>query len=247
MTVTSGFFDSLNGDRKYNAGQISSLFKGVFADGVFLHIGTSFIVTIGSGMEVIVGKGRGWFNNTWIDNDALLPLSVDPAEAVLSRIDTVVLDIDASVGARTNTIKVLKGTPGSVPVAPSLREDINGIQIAICNILIPPNVTQIEATKLTNLVGTDWCPYISGLFESLTLDGITAILQAEFNAWKVIFEDDTADWFATVQGLLTGDPAVQLAIQMDALQTQVDNLSLSTSGTAAPSGGSDGDLYFRYI
>ena len=44
MSVTSGFFDSINGDRKYNAEQMSSIFDGIVTDGVFQNIGEAFRV-----------------------------------------------------------------------------------------------------------------------------------------------------------------------------------------------------------
>ena len=42
MSVSSGFFNSLNGDRKYNAAQMSAIFDGLIIDGVFASIGTAF-------------------------------------------------------------------------------------------------------------------------------------------------------------------------------------------------------------
>lgn len=39
MAVTYGFFNSVNGDRKYNADQMSSYFDGLVTDGVYEKIG----------------------------------------------------------------------------------------------------------------------------------------------------------------------------------------------------------------
>lgn len=35
MAFTFGFYNSLNGDRKYNAEQVSSIFDGLISDGVY--------------------------------------------------------------------------------------------------------------------------------------------------------------------------------------------------------------------
>ena len=40
MSVTYGFYNSLNGDRKYDSAQISSIFDGLIVDGIFASIGT---------------------------------------------------------------------------------------------------------------------------------------------------------------------------------------------------------------
>ena len=39
MTVSYGFYNSLNGDRKYNARHMSMIFDGIIRDGVFMSIG----------------------------------------------------------------------------------------------------------------------------------------------------------------------------------------------------------------
>lgn len=42
MAFTYGFFNSLNGDRKYTAEQLSSIFDGLITDGVFDSIGAQY-------------------------------------------------------------------------------------------------------------------------------------------------------------------------------------------------------------
>ena len=39
MSVTYGFYNSINGDRKYNALEMSSIFDGIIVDGVYMSIG----------------------------------------------------------------------------------------------------------------------------------------------------------------------------------------------------------------
>ena len=94
MSVTYGFYNSLNGDRKYNAEQISSIFDGLIVDGVFASIGTAFAVEAAGGLTVNVGIGRAWFNHTWTLNDSILPLTAPESEVLLDRIDAVVLEVN---------------------------------------------------------------------------------------------------------------------------------------------------------
>ena len=58
MAFTYGFFNSLNGDRKYTAEQLSSIFDGLITDGVFDSIGDILATVPGSGMQVIVKSGK---------------------------------------------------------------------------------------------------------------------------------------------------------------------------------------------
>ena len=72
MSVSSGFFNSLNGDRKYNAAQMSAIFDGLIIDGVFASIGTAVAVKAAGGLTVNVGIGKSWFDHTWTVNDLSL-------------------------------------------------------------------------------------------------------------------------------------------------------------------------------
>ena len=91
MAVTSGFFNSSNHDRVYNTIQMGQIFDGIINDGVLPNFQDHLVVKSGSGMQVIVGSGRAWFNHTWTYNSTDLPLTIDSASATQDRIDAVVL------------------------------------------------------------------------------------------------------------------------------------------------------------
>ena len=108
MAITYGFYNSMNGDRKYDAIQMSSIFDGVIRDGVFQSIGGYLATKPGTGMQVIVSPGKAWFDHTWTVNDADLPLEIAQSDLTLSRYDAVILETDATKSVRENSIKVLK-------------------------------------------------------------------------------------------------------------------------------------------
>lgn len=185
MSLTYGFYNSINSDRKYNAQQLSSIFDGVINDGVFMSIGTSLIVTQGSGMNVNVGIGRAWFNKTWTDNDSILPLPIDQAEVILYRIDTVVIETNATDDVRANSIKIIKGIPSSfVDLKPPVlihSELVN--QYPLAHICIAPGVTEITQDVILNTVGTSECPFITGILETINTDELIQQWESQFNAW----------------------------------------------------------------
>ena len=120
MAFTCGFFNSENGDRKYNAEQMSAIFDGIIADGVFTTIGDHMAVTAGTGMQVLVGTGKAWFDHTWNVNDAAYPLTIAASDVTLSRIDAIVLETNHSDSVRLNKLRVVQGTVASSPVKPTL-------------------------------------------------------------------------------------------------------------------------------
>ena len=159
MTLTYGFYNSSAGDRKYDAVQMSSIFDGIIHDGIYSSIGNSFAVTHQSGRNITVGTGRAWFDHTWSFNDAAIPLSITAAEAVLNRYDAVVLEI--GVNLRTNSVKVITGTPASSPVRPAMVKDANTKQYPLAYIYVKANTANLSPADITNMVGSSETPFPS--------------------------------------------------------------------------------------
>jgi hypothetical protein len=203
MTVSSGFFNALNNDRTYDAIQMSSIFDGVVADGVFSTVGSALLVGISTGMNVSVGSGRAWFNHVWVYNDGPLVVAISTSEIVLNRIDIVCLEVDSSDGVRAASIKVIKGTPGTVPVAPTLTNTTYVHQYPLAHIYVAANVTTITAPNITNKIGTVSCPFAIGAVQNVSTDDLLAQWNAEFDVW-----------FEAMKGQLTGDAAANLQLQV---------------------------------
>lgn len=194
MSVTYGFYNSKNGDRRYDAIQMSSIFDGIILDGVFQHIGTAMMVEESEGMVVNVGIGKAWFNHTWTLNDAPLPLTVPLSELILNRIDAVVLDIYSNESVRENSIKIVKGVPASNPKNPTLLSMNGHWQYPLAYIRVDAGVTAIRQANITNCVGTSACPFITAPLEMMSIDALVAQWGDQ---WKVFYEAQTSDMAST--------------------------------------------------
>ena len=196
MTITYGFYNSVSGDRKYDAKQISSIFDGIINDGVFMAIGDNLVVTAATGMNINVGSGRAWFNHTWTNNDAPILISVPESDLILNRIDSVVLEINNTNEVRANSIKILKGTPGSSPVAPVPIVSELVSQYKLCDIYVGAGVSEIIQANITNNIGTSECPFITGILETVNVDSLLAQWGDQFNVWFAelgnILDENTA-------------------------------------------------------
>lgn len=181
MALSSGFYNSVNHDRKYDADDISRLFDGLIKDGVFASIGTCFMVKEGSGLTVNVGIGRAWFNHTWTYNDAILPVTAPQSDLLLGRIDTLVLEVNAEDATRANTIKFISGTAASKPTKPVLTNTEKVHQYPLCHITRTPNNDSIIQADIENTVGTDACPFVSGVLETITIDEILPQWRSELD------------------------------------------------------------------
>ena len=183
-SLTCGFYNndpSYEHPRRYDAVQMSKIFDGVINDGIFKTIGTCFVVRPGSGNTVNVGVGKAWFNHTWTENEAVLPVTCENAELLLDRIDAVVIDIDASPAVADNVITVVKGTPASSPVKPTLIDENGRHQHALCYIYRKAESTEITDADITNVVGTDETPFITGILETTSREDWFAQWRAELD------------------------------------------------------------------
>lgn len=122
MALTFGFYNSIDGDRTYDAIQVGQIFDGIITDGIYATYLKAMVVKASdNASEVIVQPGRSWFNHTWTYVDADYPVTAPAPEVILDRVDALVLDINAEYSNRENSILWVQGTPASVnPERPTL-------------------------------------------------------------------------------------------------------------------------------
>ena len=187
MTISSGFFNSHNHDRLYDAEQLSSIFDGVIIDGVYENYGDAFMITANpeANSSVLVGTGRAWFDHTWTLNDSTYALQLDPPNEMLGRIDAIVIDVDHRDDVRKNSIIYVKGSESTSNIPPSLVNEELHHQYPIAYITRPAGPdSPISQSQIDYQVGTTGdCPIVTGILESQNLENIWQQLNAEFDEW----------------------------------------------------------------
>lgn len=187
MTISSGFFNSHNHDRLYDAEQLSSIFDGVIIDGVYENYGDAFMITANpeANSSVLVGTGRAWFDHTWTLNDSTYALQLDPPNEMLGRIDAIVIDVDHRDDVRKNSIIYIKGSESTPDIPPALVNEELHHQYPIAYITRPAGPdSPISQSQIDYQVGTTGeCPIVTGILESQNLENIWQQLNAEFDEW----------------------------------------------------------------
>ena len=221
MTIKSGFFNSLNHDRVYDADDINAIFDGIITDGVFGNIGSKFTVTPGGGMSVNVGTGKARFHQIFVENDANLVLQISQSDVLLNRIDIVAIRVDKTVNGRLGNIVILKGLPSQNPVAPALSNDNQIWEMPIAYINIKANANVINSSDIQYLVGRNSTPLITAPMQTINLESYISYLEKQF-----------AEWFSFIKGKLSTDAAGNLQNQINTLKPRVDtvNNALTFSG-----------------
>ena len=228
MALTYGFYNSRNGDRKYNAMTMSAIFDGIINDGVFQSIGTCFKPVPSTGLSVNVGIGRAWFDHTWTYNDSPMNLTFTQSDMINARIDAIVLEVNAEDSVRANSLKVIIGTPAASPQKPKLINTATVNQYPIAYVTIPANATSIIDDNIEYVVGQSPCPFVTAILETVDVADLITQWKSQFQTWMNEEKADFDAWYDTIKGILGEDEAGNL---LNLIQQNTEAIETNTPVT----------------
>ena len=222
MAETSGFFQSVNGDRKYGSAFLAAREAALVTNGIHNN---ELNVTPGGGMDLILAYGRAWINGYFYLNDLAKTLTVATADGSLPRVDSVV--IRWSLDERTMTARVITGAPSAAPAAPAVVRNSSTYDLKLCEIRIPAGTTELTLDMITDTrLDGEVCGIVSGTLGDIDFAEYYKYMQAQFD----VFMD-------SLEGVLGEDTAGNLLLQINEVKDDVDaletvhTLAHSKSGT----------------
>ena len=249
MAEQSGFFDAhlVNGeyDRIYLAEHFAKYFASFIGNGIFGGKSNELMVrereTPNMGVKVL--SGQAWIDGYWYENDGEHPLTIDVADGVLHRIDSIVVRWNHS--ERNIRLAVKKGTAATNPVAPTVQRNDDFYELKLADISVRAGTTTITQANITDKrLNTDVCGLVIGVVQQLDPDEFGIQLEtyisefiAEHDAWKNATQSDIEQWAAEFKTSYTNwftqfkadcNAAVNALIAEN--QTRIDNL-ISTGQT----------------
>ena len=200
MALTSGFYNSLNGDRRYNSEQISSMFEGLLSDGVFESVDNAFIVTPSSGLTLSIGSGRAWVKNKWAKNDANITITLNPAHVTLNRYTAIVLRNDFTT--RDITLEMIDGANASSPTKPSIVRNASMYDLCLAYVYVGAGATTITLANITDMRPDNMvCGWVTGLIQQVDTSQLFLQYQTAYEeffeqleSWKDTQETDFGSW-----------------------------------------------------
>lgn len=198
--IECGFFNSVNKDRLYTADMMTRPYELLISNGVFAtpegKPSSQLQVVANDGMSIMVKPGRGIFKDKWLINDSELPLTISTAEVTLTRIDSIIVKIDASESVRAGTIEIKKGTPASSPKAPVMERSEDVHEYRLADIHVAPQATEITQMNITDQRGSADCPWITSLIQQVDTSTLLAQWQYAYNTFYAESTQSFDDWFA---------------------------------------------------
>lgn len=215
--LKAGFFNSVDGDRKYSADDLSSFFVKLISDGVFPNPSDNLKVVAKSGLTVTVKEGFGFIKAKYAENTSDYDLTLDAADTDNPRIDRIVLRL--STTNRNITLNVLKGTPAASPEAPDLTRTSTVYELCLASIAVAANATAIATADITDTRGnSSLCGYVYGLIQQIDTTDL-------FNQYNDAF----STWFENLQTTLTYNARVQRLTYNETLSTSSSQVHFTIS------------------
>ena len=215
MAEQSGFFDAHLVDGEYDRVYLSEHFARYFAsfigNGIFGGKSNELQVlekeTASMGVRVL--SGQAWIDGYWYENTDELPLTIDIADGVLHRIDSIVVRWNHS--ERTIRLAVRKGALASSPVAPTVQRDNDYYELKLADVYVKAGTTRITQANITDKrYNTDVCGLVIGVVQQLDPDEFGIQLDAyiqefivEHDAWKSATQTDVDQWVSNFKTTAT--------------------------------------------
>lgn len=181
---TYGFFNSVNGDRVYNAQQMSSIFEGLITDGVYASVGNKLAVQPNNGMTIQIADGRGWFNKHWVNNDTAYLMTLEASDVTLSRYAAICIRVDDTDSVRSAEPYVKYGEYATTPVKPTMTRSNTVNEYCLAYVYIGAGATVITAANIEDTRANEsLCGWVTGLIEQLNSATLFSQFTAIFNEW----------------------------------------------------------------
>lgn len=186
-----GFHNSVNGDRVYNADQMSGIFDGLLTPGVYESVGDKLAVQPNSGMVIQIATGRGWFNSRWVNNTSPYLITLEASDVTLNRYAAICVRGDNSSGVRSTAPYVKYSEFATTPVKPTMERTDDVKEYCLAYVYIKARATAITAADIEDTrQDTNLCGWVTGLIDQITPDTLYTQFTAQFNEWFSGIQDD---------------------------------------------------------
>jgi hypothetical protein len=224
MAVKSGFFNSVNGDRRYDATFFAEYFSSFIENGVFPDLESSLQVVENENMFIRILPGKGWINGYYVNNDDDYLLQHPNSDGTLDRIDRLVMRINYL--ERTIEFAIKQGKYASSPIAPGLQRDLDFYELALADVYIRAGATSIIQDNITDLRDN---PFFCG-WATAKVVGWDRIKEEIYN-W---FEEVQSASYATTEEVRTADNDIKrevanLNLHLDASNRVTNGVTFGTN------------------
>lgn len=237
MAQKSSFFNSVGGDRKYNASDYANYFKSFIGNGIYPVPSSNLFVGEDANMDLLISEGKAWINGYYYENTSPLSITIDISDGVLKRIDLIVLKLDHI--NREIVVSVKKGIPSAVPVAPTLERSADAYELGLASVSITNGAIEITQANITDLrFDNSFCGIVKGVVDQVDASSLFAQYDQIFN-----------DWFQGLEDLFDENIAANMLNLINQNETKIETMEtqmITHIDGQMPHHFTDGGVTYRY-
>ena len=221
------------------------------------------VFTADNGMNIVVSKGDAIIGDKWFENPSELTITIVENSDVLTRIDSIIAQIDKTQAGRAGNIVYRQGSASSNPVHPEINTEDDIFEIRLADIRISPSCTKVTQDLITDCRGSEECPWITSLIYQVDTSTLYAQWQA---AYKKYYDDQEAEhdeyfnefkstmasffgqeeaafetWFNQMKDQLSEDAAGNLQLEIDNIKSILNKTNEDLEDAISPITTEDGN------
>jgi len=197
MSEHALFYNSVEGDRVYNADDMEEWLRPFFVTGVF---NGQLEVTANDDMSVTVAPGYVNINGKVKRFPSNITLDLETASGTLNRIDSVMVRRDDT--ERDIDIIVVKGGYAEHPTAPEVVRSGGRYDLKLCDIYVAAGSIGIGQQDITDTrADSSLCGWVVATVTEINFDQITAQFNAYFARYQAMITSQYAVYLAYIENL----------------------------------------------
>lgn len=232
MSIKYGFFDSVDGDRKYTAEDIGRYLHGLVSSGVYADTAESMQVLAGTQMQLRVAPGRAMLDGYYMEITGEETVTLSPS-GNKPRTDAVVIRLDKT--RRLCEIAVLEGTPTNPSMTmrplPTRTETVK--EYILAYVYVEALAGGIHQGNIYDQrANNDVCGWVTGLIDQVDTSTLYRQWEAAYAAAYQQFTEQTTAYLAEKQAAFDAfmdDLTERLNVQTY-IKQYVTNYMITTAG-----------------
>lgn len=213
--IKTGFFNSVNGDRTYNADDMSQYYSGLIHDGVLNGYENGLMVAEAEGMAVTVKTGKAYMEGKYFEiSGESQAVNINQSDTITNRYTAILIQKD-DIGRQCTLITRDGEGASGTPKYPEIKEN----EMCLAMIYVKKLAETITQADIIDMRGSEYCGWVTGVVEFLDTSTL-------FAQWTKVFET----WYSNIQKEMEMEHRADIKIQADTKEVTIPETANYTAG-----------------
>ena len=217
--IISSFFNSVEGDKVYNADDLAKRFRMFFTNGVFLNRSNAMQVVSNEGLSVNISIGACNIDGYTAEVTSAENILLSDPDSTYPRMDAICLCLDTE--AREIRAEVITGTPSAIPSAPYIVETDTKKYLCLAYVTVGQQVQSIYQADISDKrLDTALCGIVTQAVQTIDTSSFYNQMESSLVNFLNTSERTFSTWFASIKSQLENVDVSNIEADVLELQTE---------------------------